>query len=163
MYFRQNPKQLKQSSRGFTIVELLIVIVVIGILALLVVTTYGGIQAKARNAHRQSDLSALQTQVEAFYTQNSYYPSRTDLNTASFLTTNFANIDQNVLIDPSNVTQSKTFVATPTAKSYAYAVFQNDGITACESSDVTCAVYTLTATFEGTVNGSSTLAKRNLN
>jgi len=152
----------KNRSEGFTIVELLIVIVVIGILALLVITTYSGIQAKARNSKRQSDIQSLQTQMEAYFSQNGYYPSRTDMNTASWLNTNMKSLDQNALIDPSNATQSKTLVATPTAKSYSYAVFQSDGTTSCESDDTTCAVYTLTATYEGSVNGATTYTKANL-
>lgn len=152
---------LKKHNKGFTIVELLIVIVVIGILALLVITTYSGIQAKARNAKRQSDIAALQTQLEAFYSQNGYYPSRTDMNTGSFLTANMKSLDQEALVDPSNPTQSKTLVAAPAAKSYAYAVTDSSG-NSCESQDTNCAEYTLTATYEGTVNGSTTYSKSNL-
>src|SRR5271170_5409527 len=129
---------LKKSNKGFTIVELLIVIVVIGILALLVITTYSGIQAKARNAKRQSDIKSLQTQVEAFFSQNGYYPSRTDMNSSSWLATNMKSLDQNALIDPSNPTQSKTLVAAPVAKSYSYAPTQSDGATSCESADTGC-------------------------
>src|SRR5260370_41348709 len=95
---------LKKRNQGFTIVELLIVIVVIGILALLVITTYSGIQAKARNAKRSTDIASLQTQLEAFFSQNGYYPSLTDMNTASWRTTNMKSLDQNALIDPSNPT-----------------------------------------------------------
>jgi type IV pilus assembly protein PilA len=153
---------LKKRNQGFTIVELLIVIVVIGILALLVITTYSGIQAKARNAKRQTDIQALQTQLEAFFSQNGYYPSLTDMNGSSWLATNMKSLDQNALTDPSNPTNSKTLVATPTAKSYSYQVTQSDGSTSCESDDTTCAKYTLTAEYEGTVNGSSTYVKSNL-
>src|SRR5579863_10379716 len=123
------------SRRGFTIVELLIVIVVIGILALLVITTYSGIQAKARNAKRQTDIQSLQTQLEAFFSQNSYYPSLTDMNSSSWRTTNMKSLDPNALIDPSNATQSNTLVSAPAAKSYAYKVTQSDGATSCESAD----------------------------
>ncbi len=152
---------LKKSNKGFTIVELLIVIVVIGILALLVITTYSGIQAKARNAKRQSDIASLQTQLEAFYSQNGYYPSLTDMNNATFLSSNMKSLDQEALVDPSNPTNSKTLVATPAAKSYAYTVTTSSG-GSCESDDTTCAEYTLTATYEGTVNGSTTYSKSNL-
>jgi prepilin-type N-terminal cleavage/methylation domain-containing protein len=152
---------LKKRSQGFTIVELLIVIVVIGILALLVITTYSGIQAKARNSKRSSDMKSLQTQLEAFFSQNGYYPSLTDMNGAAWLGTNMKSLDQNALIDPSNPTQSKTLVASPAAKSYAYAVTNSAG-TSCEADDTTCAKYTLTATYEGTVNGSGTFTASNL-
>src|ERR1700752_1606885 len=102
---------LKKRNQGFTIVELLIVIVVIGILALLVITTYSGIQAKARNSKRQSDVKSLQTQLEAFFSQNGYYPSLGDMNSGAWLTSNMKSLDQNALIDPSNPTQSKTLVS----------------------------------------------------
>src|ERR1035437_4278474 len=115
----------KLNSKGFTIVELLIVIVVIGILALLVITTYSGIQAKARNAKRQTDIQSLQTQLEAFFSQNGFYPSLTDLNSGSWLSANLKSLDQNALVDPSNATQSKTLLAAPAAKSYSYAVTQS--------------------------------------
>src|SRR5476649_94013 len=128
---------LKKNNKGFTIVELLIVIVVIGILALLVITTYSGIQAKARNSMRASDVKSLQTQIEAYFSQNGFYPSRTDLNTASWLTTNMKSLDQTALIDPSNATQSKTLLASAALKSYAYAVSNSAGTT-CEATDTTC-------------------------
>lgn len=152
---------LKKRNQGFTIVELLIVIVVIGILALLVITTYSGIQAKARNSKRQTDVASLQTQIEAFFSQNGYYPSLTDMNSASWLTTNMKSLDQNALIDPSNPTQSKTLVTAPVAKSYSYAV-TDSADASCEATDTNCAKYTLTATYEGTVNGQTTYVKTNL-
>ena len=60
--------------RGFTIVELLIVIVVIGILATLVLTTYNGIQEKARDTKRKTDVNAMQSQIEAYQAENGKYP-----------------------------------------------------------------------------------------
>lgn len=153
---------LKKSRSGFTIVELLIVIAVIGILALLVVTTYSGIQAKARNAKRESDIKALQTQLEFFFSQNGYYPSLTDMNNQSWLDTNMKRLDQNNLIDPSNATQSKVLVnSTTPSKQYGYVVTDSSG-NSCESQDTNCAKYTLTATYEGTVNGSSNYTASNL-
>ena len=152
---------LKKSNRGFTIVELLIVIVVIGILALLVITTYSGIQAKARNAKRQTDIASLQTQLEAFFSQNGYYPSLTDMNGSAWRTANMKSLDTNALIDPSNPTQSTTLVSAPVLKSYAYAVKDSSGAS-CESTDTNCAQYTLTASYEGTVNGAATYSKSNL-
>jgi prepilin-type N-terminal cleavage/methylation domain-containing protein len=73
---------------GFTIVELLIVVVVIGILAALVITTYTGIQAKSRDSKRLTDLQNVQTNLELYFQTAGYYPSLTDMNNAAWLTTN---------------------------------------------------------------------------
>lgn len=64
--------------RGFTIVELLIVIVVIAILAAIVIVTYNGIQAKARNATRINDIKTTQKLIEAYNIQHGEYPKTTN-------------------------------------------------------------------------------------
>lgn len=60
---------------GFTIVELLIVIVVIGILAAIVIVAYSGIQDKARTTARIVDLKNIQKVIELYYAQNGSYPN----------------------------------------------------------------------------------------
>ena len=57
-------KQTKTS--GFTIVELLIVIVVIAILAAITIVSYNGIQSRAREATVQSDLENAAKQLEIY-------------------------------------------------------------------------------------------------
>lgn len=65
----------KSAQKGFTIVELLIVIVVIGILAALVLNTFAGVQKRARDTKRQNSINSLSTQLEAYYTNYGSYPS----------------------------------------------------------------------------------------
>lgn len=65
----------KHKITGFTIVELLIVIVVIGILAALVLSSFSGAQAKARNASRANDIAAIQKALELFRAENGRYPT----------------------------------------------------------------------------------------
>jgi prepilin-type N-terminal cleavage/methylation domain-containing protein len=159
--------KLKNKDSGFTIIELLIVIVVIGILAAIVITTYSGIQAKARNAVRQTDIQSIQTQLEAYYSQNGHYPSNADLNSASWRAANMPSLDPNALIDPSSGdTTSNVQVAdnsTGQAKEYSYYPVDSTGSSAnCEANDTTCSAYTLVATYEGTVNGQTTYVKQNL-
>lgn len=60
--------------RGFTIVELLIVIVVIAILATISIVAYNGIQARARQAVVQQDLKNIMTAVELFRHQEGRLP-----------------------------------------------------------------------------------------
>lgn len=54
----------KGGTRGFTIVELLIVVVVIAILATITIVSYNGIQNRAHDSAVKSDLSAFAKQYE---------------------------------------------------------------------------------------------------
>lgn len=56
---------MRKTTSGFTIVELLIVIVVIAILAAISIVAYNGIQSRARNAKISSDISMLQKAIAA--------------------------------------------------------------------------------------------------
>lgn len=66
---------MRKKQAGFTIVELLIVIVVIGILAAITIVSFNGIQNKAHTASIQSDVSNQSTQIQLFYAQQGFYPA----------------------------------------------------------------------------------------
>lgn len=53
----------QKNTSGFTIVELLIVIVVIGILAAITIVAYNGIQDRARNTKIKNDLAQIQKAI----------------------------------------------------------------------------------------------------
>jgi prepilin-type N-terminal cleavage/methylation domain-containing protein len=65
---------LLSNRRGFTLVELLIVIAVISILAAITVVAYNGIQGRAADAAVQSDLKAMGTTLDAANTTSFVYP-----------------------------------------------------------------------------------------
>lgn len=142
----------QRDQRGFTIVELLIVIVVIGILAALVVTTYGGIQAKGRDSQRQADLSALQTQVEAFYANNNYYPPVADINNATWRAANMKSLDTGAMTDPSSSTATLDDAAASSTnqKVYGYVTTGCSGTAPTDGTNGTdqCTGYTLSAYLE---------------
>ena len=60
-----------KNKRGFTLMELLIVIAIIGILVSVSVVSYSSAQKKGRDARRHSDLKALQNAWEQYYADNS--------------------------------------------------------------------------------------------
>jgi type II secretion system protein G len=68
-------KAWAQQQRGFTIVELLIVIVIIGILAAITIVAYNGIQTRAKNTQRQSDIVTIAKALEVYYADKGQYPA----------------------------------------------------------------------------------------
>lgn len=65
----------QQKHTGFTIVELLIVIVVIGILAAITIVAYNGIQKKAQGSVASSALSQAAKSLSLYHVDNSLYPA----------------------------------------------------------------------------------------
>lgn len=86
-------KTIKKAQKGFTIIELLIVIAIIAILALLVLNNFQGAQAKARDQQRTTDINNIHSKLEEFYNENNYYPS-------TLVATQLGGIDEGSLKDP---------------------------------------------------------------
>lgn len=66
-------------TKGFTIVELLIVIVVIGILAAITIVAYNGIQNRSKTSASQALAAQVAKKAETFYSIESAYPSQAQL------------------------------------------------------------------------------------
>lgn len=64
-----------ENKRGFTIVELLIVIVVIAILAAITVVAFNGIRARAIESEKKTKVTAIYKSLINFKTVNGYYPN----------------------------------------------------------------------------------------
>ena len=61
--------------KGFTLVELLIVVIVIGILASIAIVSYNGTQKRARDSKRLNDISEITKALEVYYSVNHKYPT----------------------------------------------------------------------------------------
>lgn len=138
-------------SGGFTIVELLIVIVVIGILATLVIVTFTGIQKKARDSQRQTDVQSMQSQLEAYYTNTGTYPALSMMNDGAWRSANMKGLDPDSLKDPKATTGNMAVATSATVYGYTpllgTAACTVTGTGAAATAD--CDAYTLTATLEG--------------
>ena len=84
-----------KQDKGFTLVELLIVIVILGILATVTVFAVRGITDQGQTSACNADQQTLQVALEAYYAQNgtSADPSEADLVTAGLLVDVSANHD----------------------------------------------------------------------
>lgn len=76
---------MKRTSEGFTIIELLIVIVIIAILATITLVAYNGIQNRAYDSAVESDLNNIAKKLELYNVDNSVYPNNTTQLTSAAL------------------------------------------------------------------------------
>ncbi|WP_432821436.1 type IV pilin protein [Trichloromonas sp.] len=65
---------MEKSQEGFTLLELLIVVAIIGILAAIAIPQFTQYRQKAFNSGAQTDLSSVRMLVEAQYTDRYHYP-----------------------------------------------------------------------------------------
>jgi len=72
-FFRLSQQSFKK--RGFTLVEILVIVVIIGVLASLSFITLNSVRGKARDAKRISDIRQIQSILEMYRNNNDTYPS----------------------------------------------------------------------------------------
>lgn len=63
------------ANRGFTLVELMIVVAIIGILAAIAIPQFAKYRARAYNSASLSDMRNLKTDLEGYYAQWQEYPN----------------------------------------------------------------------------------------
>lgn len=119
--------------RGFTIVELLIVVIVIGLLITITAVSYTNVTQRAVIASIKSDLSNASTKLKVFMAENNYYPnSISDCPTPS---------DSNICLNASmkgtlfsysvnNLTSPQTFSLTATNGGNIYSISNDSSILA---------------------------------
>lgn len=143
---------------GFTIVELLIVIVVIGVLAAIVIVAYSGVQNRASDASVQSDLRALAGKTSAFQATDptSSYPHATQADLQAFVrvSKNSYNIGSSGSLSYCRSDTGYTFMGRSKSKqSYVYSL--RDGLKSVTSTgglDDQCALGGINATDAGYEN-----------
>lgn len=64
-----------RNKKGFTLVELLVVVAIIGILAAIAIPQFAAYRTRAYNSASQSDLRNFKTAMESVYADNQKYPS----------------------------------------------------------------------------------------
>ena len=71
---------LKKNKKGFTLIELMIVVAIIGILAAIAIPNFLKFQAKSKQSEAKSNLSAIFTGQTAYYGEYNNYSNFTAIN-----------------------------------------------------------------------------------
>ena len=120
---------------GFTIVELLIVIVVIGILAAITIVAYNGVQASARDNSRVAKITSIAKAIELYKLDNGRYPPIQDMSgyetTCGSTTENWGHCDRarelsNMLAPYMTIEPTSLSVATTGSQMYRYTSQSSD-------------------------------------
>ena len=69
---------MRKNIHGFTLIEVLTVVAIIGLLSSVILVGLGSFRARARDARRIADLRTVQTSLELYYTKFSQYPQDGD-------------------------------------------------------------------------------------
>ena len=136
---------------GFTIVELLVVIVVIGILASITVISYSGVQSRAIEASLQSDLNNAAIKLKMDLIVNGVYPATlANADGGKGLSSSSGNVFSNYFVD--NISNPKTFALQATGPNDAvYRIAENSSPTLASNSRKSC--YEIINNNESTGNG----------
>ena len=145
---------IDMNRRGFTVVELVIVIFIMGALLILGVANLRGSQISARDSERKTDIETIALHLENYYTSAStgQYPSTSLVSNITTIKTALPDIDTASITAPGLTDWSQTFIAStnvgstniqtttgvlpqPTTNQYVYQPIKNDG-TVCAGSDV---------------------------
>src|SRR5215472_6129792 len=65
----------RQQQAGFTLIEIMVVILILGLLATLVVQSLRGATDKAKRTKAMADLAELKTALDRYYIDNGSYPT----------------------------------------------------------------------------------------
>ena len=101
-----NSKNMRKN--GYTLIELMIVIIIIGIVFGSIISVANGINRRGRDGQRQNDLSNIQNAIQKYYADNHFYPDPALINPllaggGSFTDSGRTYLSQ-VPVDPSGTT-----------------------------------------------------------
>ncbi len=123
---------VKAQQRGFTLVELLIVIVIISVLITVVVVAYSGMTERGHRSKRVADINAVQKALELYRLDNGYYPANGAdnwggaLNSAAMQTALAPYMKNGIPTEPTNDASKAYQYVRGTADNYGIRIFWSE-------------------------------------
>ncbi|MEI6054238.1 MAG: prepilin-type N-terminal cleavage/methylation domain-containing protein [Candidatus Saccharibacteria bacterium] len=121
---------MKKTTSGFTLIELIIVIIVIGILSTIGIFSFSGVQVKSRDAERSSKAVIITESLEKYYDSNGAYPDCDSLKTEDVTTNVLKGITKETLVTPKSTAGINSITcdeAQLTAQNDVFAYVYNNG------------------------------------
>ena len=143
--------------KGFTLIEVLIAITIVGIVFGVIITSGSALQRSSRDTQREVDLRNLQSALQQYYSDQSFYPSAIPLATLDSLTSGTGN--------PTPPATPKTYLNQIPKEprtgdpSYCYSAQATKTIQSCENNSVRCHYYLLCAAKEAASSGQAPSAE----
>ncbi|MBU9889170.1 MAG: type II secretion system GspH family protein [Candidatus Omnitrophica bacterium] len=114
---------MKKSLRGFTLIELIMVIVLLGLLAVVAIPKYYDLQTDAKDAAEKGVVGAVRSGIYTYYAKNKAYPADLDGYAAGACSSTIKCFD--TVLDQGGVQQdwtkaSGTTYTGPTGTTYTY-------------------------------------------
>ncbi len=69
-------KQTRSNQEGFSLMELLVVIFIIGVLSSIILTNLAGIRQRAKDSRSKSELDSMKKALRMYYNDHQSYPTR---------------------------------------------------------------------------------------
>jgi len=162
-YYKVKMMQQYKKISGFTLVELVIVIVVIGILSTLALLGFNNIQSDSRDQKRNSSVTVLSEAFEKYYDSHGEYPSCPAVTDTPVNVKATLGVNTDVLKAPKSSSDNSIVCAdiTPSTSNDVFA-YIGDGSATCISG-TSCLEYTIKYKEEATGNIISLKSRRGSN